>query len=249
MIEISPPERINRTRALPIGIVIRMTTSTISPKAISPKAVSPKAAKATTDAIEGKSVETIVAAFKAAYSAELLAVGQLADIQATIATNRVYMVRSLVQLAKVPAFKYRGGLNQSKAAESLGVPRTSLANHMKAIAVFTDKGIEVAASKPEKWEFDAVDAAWEDAAKASKTSKAKDSNKDSNKDSEGEESTTAPANNMDKVTSAHEDATAMAEAMARMVNTYAGTWSAKELNDLILSLQTTVDFLEDIATA
>lgn len=227
-----------------------MTNTIATPKATTAPKANAKAAKAATDAIEAKTVETIMAAFKAAYSAELTAIGQLADIQATIATNRVYMVRSLVQLAKVPAFKYRGGLNQTKAAESLGVPRTSLANHMKAIAVFADKGIEVAASKPEKWELDAVAVAWGNAAEAAKASKAKASPKAAGNDDAGDaEESTAPATNAGNVTSAYEDATSMSDALGRMVSTYAGTWTAKELNDLILSLQFTVDFLEDIATA
>lgn len=132
--------------------------------------ISAAAAKAVTDATDAKRAATFVKAFKAAARSEVANTGRLADIQAAIAKNRVHMVRALVGMSTCHQFQKSGKLNLTAAAAELGMVRTSLANHRKAMDAFIAKGVQVASPTPEQWEIDAVNTAWAAAAKAVKAS-------------------------------------------------------------------------------
>lgn len=161
------------------------------------KPMTAAAAKAVTDAAEAKRAAAFVKAFKAAEKSEIANTGRLADIQSAIAKNRVHMVRALAGMATCREFQRGGKLNQSAAATELGLPRTSLANHVKALATFDAKGVTVADSTPEAWEIDAVNAAWGAAAKAVKASTAKNRTNTGGDTDDDDNTNTAPPVNTD----------------------------------------------------
>lgn len=231
-----------------------MTTATITPKATATPKVAAKAAKAATDATEAATINKLVEAFKSARANESAALIQLDGIANLITAQRVYMVRAMVQLGKYPAYQRRGTLNGAACAKSFGIPVTSLANHKKALAVFVEKGVEIADSEPAKWEIDAVTAAWGAAAAAVAKSAAKPKTANSNTSSNDEDDSPAGGEVAPKgdattrITTPIEDATAMIEALDRMTATFAKTWSESQLNATILNMQVIIDRLETIST-
>ena len=214
------------------------------------KAITAAETKAATTAKQ----EGAVTAFKAASSAAASLGAELGTIQAQIDNQRVYMVRSLAQLNTIPALQAKAGtragrLSAATASKLLGVARTSLSNHFKALDVFLKIKETIAPdAKPQPKELDAVRAAWGMAAaqKAIERTVAKNaaalapapkSATNNNADSgEGNTPTSTPAS---------VDAVAYLNKVAELVRS-GRTWEVKELGEVRDALMDILDSVEII---
>lgn len=245
----------------PTATATKPATAVLPSVPATPKAPTKAQSHAADLASGGKAQDKAVAAF---VKASQLAASQSKSIESwedKRRASRVLMVRQLVVLNTFPKLrstvgKSAGTLNKASVSELVGIPATSLTPHFKALKTFLAFPVNTLEGAPTEAELSAVMDAWSDlsaAAKKARADKAKQAKESASQstgttgDTEGgdTEGSNTPSNT--KVSSSIEDAIAMAEGLGRMVETYAAkVWSESEINDLMVSLQSTLDKLEDI---